>query len=277
MLTDLNITTTPATDAENAVLYARIKSGDKAAITEMIERNIPGVLSCVGSFLQSYRRFKHLREDLVSEGLLALTKTVNSFTEITLEKHPSGRIVFEIDVALGNYVDEQIGAGMLSSRSISRHRASGTTLPNQLPFDVNEPPANIWTKVDGRVVKKAITDIEDSACWDQLAHAARGSGGNESTALDNIDRECRLETNDARQLATHYDRSDSTAVEHELLDLILACCACDEDKMIVDLRVKGYTDTEIAEQMNFSQKTIWTRRKRIEQRFEDRRRELDNS
>ncbi len=271
MLTDLNITTTPPTDEENAALYARIKTGDKSAIKEMIERNIPGVLACVGSFVQSYHRFKHLHEDLVGEGLMALTKTVNSFTDITVEKHPSGRIVFEIDRALGDYVDAEIGSGMLSARSVRGYRKNEDALPSQLPFDVNDPPANIWNKVDGRVVKKAIVDPQDGVMH-QLAHAAHRV----EVQTDNADHDCRLETNDARQLVSHYEQTNSHSV-HELLDLILACCECEEDEQIVDLRSKGYTDAEVAEQMNLSRRTVCRRRERIEERFEKRQRELLNS
>lgn len=269
MLTEMIMSTIPLTDEENEALYHRIRTGDTAAISEMIERNMPGVISRVGEFLRLYPRFSYLRDDLVSEGFMALTKTVNRFTVIEAEKHPSGRIVFEIDRALGSYSDTEVGSGMMSERSVRRHRKH-QDIPGRLPFDVNSPPANLWTKSDGRVVKKKIVDTEDTACWDQLAHAARGPGKDvATTALDNIDNPSRLETNDAKQMIAHYNQGDNTA-ETILLDEIMACCQCEEDEMIVNLRIKGYTDAEIGEQLSLSQQTINFRRKTIYDRYKER-------
>ncbi len=267
MLTEINHTTKPPTDAENTAMYQRIKSGDASAIPEMIERNMPGVMSRVGTFLQAFPRFSHLQEDLVSEGFLALTKTVQDFVNVTVEKHPSGRVVFEIDRALGNYVDSEVGAGMMSSRSVQRSRAEGEKLPERLLMSTDSPPTNLWTKADGRVLKKQILD--------ENVAPTRSYQNEEADTYSNADKQCDLGRSDAKVLVERFSETDHTA-SADLLDSILACCECDEDEMIVTLRIKGYTDTEIGEQLNLSQQTVNVRRHSIETRFDARMKALDD-
>lgn len=265
----MNINTVALTDEDNAALYRRIHGGDKAAINLMIEGNLPGLLRIVGDFIRRYPRYRHLKEDLFGEATLALTKTVNSFTEVVLEKHPSGRIVFEIDKALGSYVDQEIGSGMMSDRSVRRNRTESEPLPHRLPMDITDPPKSLWHHADGRVVRKNI-DSEDSAT--NISNSDPVSAG----PADVIGRKEQISRGDARQIVASHSQSDGSEAS-ELLDLILACCPTEEDEMIVNLRMRGYTDAEIGEQMNLSHVTVWKRRQRIEERFEERRLELLNS
>jgi RNA polymerase sigma factor (sigma-70 family) len=134
---------TPSNVDENDALYRRIRSGDQSAVAEMIERNMPLVRSRVGAFLKDYRRFRHLFDDLIGVGSLALTGVVNSFATTDVEK-PTGYIVAEIKHALTNYVDTEIGAGMMTSRTVQRRRKRNEPIPAQLPFDPAEPPAYLW-------------------------------------------------------------------------------------------------------------------------------------
>lgn len=260
MLAELSMTK-PSNVTENDVLYHRIKGGDRAAIDEMIERNIPLVKSRVGNFLKSYRRFDHLQDDLVGEGFLTLTKVVNSFVDTVTDK-PTGRIIFELDKTLGGYVDSEIGAGMMSDRTLRRRRSDGVfAIPKKVPLNVNSPPANLWTRADGRVIRKQIVE-ENVGLY-------REGMGNEVGNKLSIDNQSKLGTTDARELIESFSQHDSTP-EYELLDTILACCECEEDQMIVNLRIKGYVDAEIGEQLNISRRTVCMRREEIEKRFNER-------
>lgn len=227
----------PSNIADNDALYLRIREGDESAIGEMIERNIPLVLSRVVNFRNSYTRFRHLNDDLVGEGLAALTNTVMSFAQSETHK-PTGRIVFEVDCALGNYIDSEIGGGMVSSRGIRRLRVTGQPLPNRLNFDTHRPPPDLWND-NGREPLK-----QDGA----------------ETRFTPTRHDPKL-----RDRLSHQDITGETM----MLDTILGCCECEEDEMIVQLRIKGYVDEEIASQMGISRRTVCARRQSIEQRFNE--------
>lgn len=252
---------------ENMGLYERIRSGDESAIREMIERNMPLALGRANAFSMSHRRFKHLKDDLVGEAYLALTTVVRSFVENEATK-PTGRMVFEIDRHLGDYIDTEIGSGMMSSRSVQRKRADGD-IPHRLPIDVSKPPRSLWNHADGRVVRKIISEEGNSG---QVADLAEGSPYN--GPADIIGKKDQISRGDARQLVATHIQPDSSE-RGDLLDLILSVCGCEEEEMIVQLRIKGYTDTEIGEQMNLSQQTVSLRRQQIEERFEATRKKLN--
>jgi RNA polymerase sigma factor (sigma-70 family) len=242
---------------ENDALYHRIHGGDRAAIKEMIERNTPLVLSRVGNFLKEYHRFNHLKDDLVSEGYLSLTRTVNKFTTDTVEK-PTGQIVFELDKAFGNYIDQELGEGMMSNRTVQRRRQSKNALPGRLHINIDSPPANLWSHAEGRVIRKHILDEngpQDNDKW-------LGS-------LENVHNESKLNSDDGQKIVQQYTSEDSTS-ESDLFDALIACCECEEDEMILTLRVKGYTDAEIGGQLGLAQQTVNVRRLRICERYEEK-------
>ena len=54
----------------------------------------------------------------------------------------------------------------------------------------------------------------------------------------------------------------------ELLDAIYAACETDEDRVIVDLRRKGYKDRYIAKVLNISKTQVNDRRAAIEERYD---------
>jgi RNA polymerase sigma factor (sigma-70 family) len=234
---------------ENDDLYRRIRSGENATVAKMIERNLPLVKSRVGVFLKEYGRFRHLFDDLVGEGFMALTDAVNSFATKAVSK-PTGYIVSAIDFALSNYVDAEIGAGMMGERTVQRRRANGDSLPEQLPFDIAEPPAHLWQDASGRTVRKKIED-ENSAA--ELPELERDEPETKRIGIGH---------DDAKQLIARYEQDGKP----DLLDQILACCESEEEKTIVRLRIEGYTDEEIGEQLGLSRQTVGRRRKAIEER-----------
>jgi len=229
---------------ENDALYQRIRSGDTAAVAEMIERNMPLVKSRVTLFLTDYRRFRHLRDDLTGEGFLALTEAVNSFAGKDIGK-PTGYIVSAIDCSLSKYVDSETGSGLMSGRTVQRRRSRKQPLPQQLPIDVAEPPAHLWRNASGRIERKQIDSDSD---------------------YDSFGRPSKTSHTDAEQFINRFENDDATG--SDLLDSILACCECEEDETIVRLRIKGYNDEEIGEQIGLSRQTVNRRRKEIEERFE---------
>ena len=225
---------------KNDTFYERICAGDKSAVDEMILGNLPLVKSRIGAFLKEYRRFRHLFDDLYGEGILALTQAVNSFAESDADK-PTGYIVSAIDYALKNYVDTECGHGLMSRRTVQRRRASDDSLPQQLPFDVAEPPTELWNGANGRIDRK-------------------------QAELDSLGPKRRVSRADARQVIR--ETVVDSQPDSDIREMILALCESEQEKEIVRLRIEGYTDKEIGEQLGISRQTVGRRRDEIEERFE---------
>lgn len=66
------------TKKENEALLQRILEGDVEAKARFVEGNMAYVVMMVNAFLKSDPKFKHLRNDLISEGYLTLVKIVQS-------------------------------------------------------------------------------------------------------------------------------------------------------------------------------------------------------
>jgi RNA polymerase sigma factor (sigma-70 family) len=230
----------PSNVDTNDTFYERIRAGDKPAIDAMILGNLSLVKSRLNLFLKQYRRFRHLFDDLYGEGLLALTEAVNSFAESEADK-PTGRIVSAIDYALKNYVDSEIGAGLMSRSTVQRRRSSDDPLPQRLPLDVADPPVELWNGANGRVDRKQV-------------------------ALDSLGPKRRVSRADARQIIR--ETVADIEPDSDLLHRILECCETGEEKEIVRLRIDGHSDEEIGEQLGISRQTVGRRRETIEERFE---------
>jgi RNA polymerase sigma factor (sigma-70 family) len=65
------------------------------------------------------------------------------------------------------------------------------------------------------------------------------------------------------------DSFEQEIAASETLDVIFAACRDETDKQIVRLRIDGYVDTEIAEMLSLSKDTVHRSRLRIEKRFDE--------
>ena len=65
----------------NERLYPRVMAGDQRAREEMIEGNMPLVVSKVDSYIRRYPQLEYLRHDLHSAGLVGLAQAVNKMAE----------------------------------------------------------------------------------------------------------------------------------------------------------------------------------------------------
>jgi len=209
----------------------------------MILGNLPLAERRLSSFLKQYRRFRHLRDDLYGEAIVALTQAANSFAEREADK-PTSYVISKIDHALKNYVDSEIGAGLMSRNTVQRRRASEEPLPQRLPIDVEKPPAELWNSENGHVDR---TQVE----------------------LESLGPKRRVSRADARDLIR--ETVADTGPDSDLLDRILECCESEQEKEIVRLRIDGHTDKEIGELLGISRQTVNRRRERIEERFETKK------
>jgi RNA polymerase sigma factor (sigma-70 family) len=82
-------------------LYARMKRGDDEARQQLIKSTMSIVVAKVDSYLQRYKNLEYLRDDLTSEGFLALIKIVNSMAAMQIEK-PAVYIARSLLHAIGN-------------------------------------------------------------------------------------------------------------------------------------------------------------------------------
>ena len=61
----------------------------------------------------------------------------------------------------------------------------------------------------------------------------------------------------------------------ELRDMLDACCQCDEERTLLRMREEGYSDREIAKTLNMPHTDIYTLRKELEKRFNQKCHELE--
>lgn len=70
-----------ATTEQNLAWMEDIRAGETDLINVMIEANIPLVMLKLESFLKLYPGFDHMWDDMVGEGLLALTEAVHDLAK----------------------------------------------------------------------------------------------------------------------------------------------------------------------------------------------------
>ena len=82
-----------SSDSErNERLYPRVMAGDEEAREEMIESNMPLVISKVDSYVRRNPQLEHLRDDLHSAGFVGLVLAVNKMADGSDVSNPTGYI-----------------------------------------------------------------------------------------------------------------------------------------------------------------------------------------
>lgn len=87
------------TRKDNEDLYQKVLQGNQEAIKQMIEGNMALVIVRLESFLNEYPQYEFFRDDLISEGFLALSQAVNrmAVSDEHPDANPSGYIYTAID------------------------------------------------------------------------------------------------------------------------------------------------------------------------------------
>ena len=106
-------------------------------------------------------------------------------------------------------------------------------------------------------ILKGIGNFIDSELYtsDRTARRRRSNG-------DDQEQLCKVSNSDSVLGSLDYDPRP----EAELLDLIQGCCESDEERAIVDLRIKGYVDDEIARQLDIPKTTVFMLRRGLYKR-----------
>lgn len=190
-----------ATKEENDALYPRVAGGDQAAIKLMIESNVGLVIERVESYIRVYPTVGYLRDDLVAEGLLGLTKAVRRMSNEGMQDNPNptNYISCYVTKAIGAVI-EQEGSASVPAETARQMKGRGEAIPRCVPLN------NDKREVDPRVMI-------------------------------------------------------------ELRDIIDACCETAEDRIIVEMREKGYVDKEIAARLDLPHTTVYMLRRDLYRRF----------
>lgn len=73
----IRLWTEPATRELNNSLYMMVALGDESAREQMIHSNMGLVISKADHFLMFFPKARHLRDDMISQGLVGLVEAVN--------------------------------------------------------------------------------------------------------------------------------------------------------------------------------------------------------
>jgi len=204
-------------EASNRALYDRIRSGDKAAINEMIEANMERVDKLLEKRKRKHEKFCIHEDDLRSVGYVKLVNVVQRFAGPHKEPRDIGKY---LNTAIGRAIDgaadesELVGPGADTQRKARRSEEGE-------PFAECRP---IKTGFDGD--GRCDYVVENGRCVDVPAVF-----DDLTPIFDNIlDRE-------------------------EKWDKI--------DRLIFWASTSGYTDQEIAEKLNLTERTVYNRRAKI--------------
>lgn len=197
------MTTETETDTRqrNNELLPLVMSGDAAAREEMILLNMPLATFKVDAYLSCFPHLEYLREDLISEGYVALVDAVNRAVNGGV-RNPTGYLSVAIQKQIGQSIDAEL-------------------------FATSKHSARYW----------------------------RGQG-DEPVPLQ------KVPNSDYVLAELEYD----TRKKDDLKELIVGCCESDEECAIVDLRMKGYKDDEIARQLDIPKTTVFMLRRELHER-----------
>lgn len=135
----------PATRESNNALYPLVAAGDKAARDQMIEANVGMVISKVEHFLAFLPRYRHLRDDLISSGMVGLVEAVNLMAsgEKVDEPNPTGLIGLRIQWAIGTNTLESDETIRVPTRSRKRNRVPEKAISLSEEFSKTLSPAEM--------------------------------------------------------------------------------------------------------------------------------------
>ena len=101
---------------ENDRLYRRLLAGDDQAGEQLVVNNMPLVVAVVDIFITKHRMYEYLRDDLTSEGFLAITSAVCSAGDKDNIQNITSYLFKSIYRALSTFSDRTGVIGNRSSR-----------------------------------------------------------------------------------------------------------------------------------------------------------------
>jgi hypothetical protein len=153
-----------ASAASNDSLYSRVASGDTAAIKEMIEGNMSLAINKVESYIRTFPHVEHLRDDLISEGFLGVTKAVNRMAKKgpVENPNPTGYMSYWVMKSIGIVVDRE-HANSASTGTLWNRKQSGEPIPHQVVM----PPELPEQSIDPTTLTE-LRDLIASCCENEI-------------------------------------------------------------------------------------------------------------
>lgn len=202
----------PLTREKNGELYAQLRetNGDEqeAIVQKMIEGNMALVFGRVNDFIDDFPKFNYLRDDLISECFLALTRAVRVLAAQDQQDDPN-------PVGFISY--------SLYHSNLDLAFADGTI------------PVSRFVQWKYRMSNSDLLDRPQVAPLD----------GNNSGLAD----------------LNEYRRVECLENIHEL-------CTTDKESQIVNLRLAGHTDQEIADILNVDRTMVLRIRQRLYEQYQ---------
>lgn len=128
---NLNKFREPVTREINKALATKVATGSMDARNEMIERNIPLVVTKVDSYLKKNHQYKHLHDDLVSAGIEGLINAIDRIVSLGSQFDIAGTTSYlnsSIRNELASFAIEFSNSVSASDRTVCR----GQDIPSQV-------------------------------------------------------------------------------------------------------------------------------------------------
>jgi len=163
----IRLWTPPATPEENTKLYTLAAAGDKAATARLIQGNIGLVIWRVNLLLIKATKYKFLRDDLISAGLLGLIKAANS---LNTGYDPSRDLTAYLRGAIYNAIVDATAAEetiRIPRSTRSKREAGGTPLPYTHKVASIGYESEALYMYDPTVME-GLREVLDACCTDEI-------------------------------------------------------------------------------------------------------------
>jgi len=165
----------PATKASNDALYkvlttpwystiaGRTPSPGWAAREKMIHSNMGLVISQADHFLVFLPQFKHLRDDLISNGLVGLVDAVNKMSEEVPGANPTNLMSLSINSALGHAVQKEETIHIPNTTKRRRKKEGQPIKPHERVTSFDDSNMDQMFSYDPRPMRN-LRETLDSCC-----------------------------------------------------------------------------------------------------------------
>lgn len=223
-----------------------------AVINEMVEKNISLVFHKVEVYIDLWPTVAFLSDDLINEGMLALTKAIHKLVELNAPKgggNPTAFIGQRIIWSLANLIENDEKQQILPEVS--------EWLLNKQTYRGYEKP--VVCELNGVITHYAsVTDAVN-----QTGHRER-----------DIRQWCHgaCKNQDGSEWYFNHRPPRRPVIDPlsmiELRDLLSATCQTPEDVIVIEMRERGCTDQEIADRLDISRTAVRLQRHELLQRYD---------
>ncbi len=172
-------------------------------------------------------------------------------------------VINKVDAYIGCYPQAaHLRDDLHSAGFLALVQAVNTMVEHDRPSKAN-PTGYLSVAITHEIAKLAEKEADMGLTNVPSAEESEESGDNRPTVYHDIPESFEDPKQEAMQRVI------------EMRDMLDACCQCEEERTLLRMREEGYSDRDIAKALNMPHTAAYTLRKELEQRFNQKCRELE--